>query len=419
MQGAAKLLELHPGDDVADRLGAHPGPEDPAAARPGARPVPLVEIAEVGLGQGDERLEALDLVTLAPDLVLATLGGVLALLAARVDGGPHLDLEVGDLLLGRPLLALFPEAELLGHALGLGRRDLAEACDGLLRPLLAGREDNLAGGNERDGLLGDPGLQLGEPPLDLLGCAADLVGAARSLGLEVREQGSLGRHELVLLAREDGALLVVEVVAALAGPATPRGLLVESHEGAPARVLVDVGDDIQREVEDPLEVARADVQQDAQARRRSLEVPDVADGAGELDVAHPLAPDLGPGDLDAALVADDALVADPLVLAAVALPVLRGTEDALVEEAILLGLEGPVVDRLGLRDLARGPVADLLRRRQRDTDGVEVVDLEHGSPPRRRGSSAARYGPGASGAGPAERRPRDVKAGASPRTRRG
>ena len=74
-------------------------------------------------------------------------------------------------------------------------------------------------------------------------------------------------------------------------------------------------------------------------------------GRGQVDVAHPLAADLGAGDLDAAALADDALVTDALVLAAVALPVLGRTEDALAEQAVLLRLERAVVDRLGLGDL--------------------------------------------------------------------
>ena len=81
----------------------------------------------------------------------------------------------------------------------------------------------------------------------------------------------------------------------------------------------------------------------------------MGDGGGQVDVAHPLAADLRAGHLDAAALADDALVADPLVLAAVALPVLGRTEDALAEEPVLLGLQRPVVDRLGLRDPARFP----------------------------------------------------------------
>ena len=63
--------------------------------------------------------------------------------------------------------------------------------------------------------------------------------------------------------------------------------------------------------------------------RDTLRVPDVGDRRGELDVAYPLTPHLGPGDLDTAALADDALEADPLVLAAVTLPVPGGAEDLL------------------------------------------------------------------------------------------
>ena len=81
------------------------------------------------------------------------------------------------------------------------------------------------------------------------------------------------------------------------------------------------------EVEDALEVAQADVEQVPDAARQPLEEPDVAHRAGELDVAHALAAHLGLGDLDAALVADDAAVLHALVLAAEALPVRDRPED--------------------------------------------------------------------------------------------
>ncbi len=80
---------------------------------------------------------------------------------------------------------------------------------------------------------------------------------------------------------------------------------------------------------------------------------------------------MGVGDLHAAAVADLALVADLLVLAAVALPVLGGSEDALAEQAVPLGLEGAVVDGLGLFHLAVGPGADLLGRGHADFNGVK------------------------------------------------
>src|SRR5262249_25062279 len=95
-------------------------------------------------------------------------------------------------------------------------------------------------------------------------------------------------------------------------------------------------------------------------------------GHRELDVAEPLAAHLRLRDLDAAAVADDAAVADALVLAAVALPVLDRAEDLLAEQAVLLGLERAVVDRLRLRDLAVRPAADHVGRGEADADLVEA-----------------------------------------------
>src|SRR5439155_24279708 len=124
--------------------------------------------------------------------------------------------------------------------------------------------------------------------------------------------------------------------------------------------------------------------------------PDVRHRGGELDVAHPVTPDLGPRDLDATALADDPLEPDPLVLAAMALPVPCGTEDALAEQPVLLRLQRPVVDGLGLLDLAVRPGADLIRRGQADPDLVEVVHIQHvaASTPSR---SRRRRAPGAKG----------------------
>src|SRR4029077_2499190 len=94
----------------------------------------------------------------------------------------------------------------------------------------------------------------------------------------------------------------------------------------------------------------------------------------QFDVAHALAADAAVGDLDAAAVADHALVLHAAVLAAGALPVLLGAEDALAEQAVLLGAVGAVVDRLGLLDLAERPAADVVRARQADAHGPVVVD---------------------------------------------
>src|SRR4029079_3229778 len=131
-------------------------------------------------------------------------------------------------------------------------------------------------------------------------------------------------------------------------------------------------DDVGLEVEDPLEIAHRYVEELPDAAGQPLEEPHVADGCRQLDVAHALAADAGLGDLDAALVADHAAVLHALVLAAQALPVGDRAENLGAEQAVAFRLEGPVVDRLRLGDLAERPLPDLVRRRQADADGVEV-----------------------------------------------
>src|SRR5699024_1643735 len=122
---------------------------------------------------------------------------------------------------------------------------------------------------------------------------------------------------------------------------------------------------------------RGEVQQVAEPTRDPLKVPDMGDRSRELDVAHPLTPDLRSGHLHAAALTDDALEADPLVLAAVALPVPGGAEDLLAEQAVAFGLEGAVVDGLRLLDLAVGPSTDVVRCCQADFQLVEEVHVEH------------------------------------------
>ena len=81
----------------------------------------------------------------------------------------------------------------------------------------------------------------------------------------------------------------------------------------------------------------------------------------EVDVAHALATHARVRDHHAALVTNDTLVLDTLVLAAVTVPVLHGPESAFAEQAVALGLEGAVVDGFGLGHLTVGPRTDRIR----------------------------------------------------------
>src|SRR5687767_10683987 len=94
---------------------------------------------------------------------------------------------------------------------------------------------------------------------------------------------------------------------------------------------------------------------------------------GELDMAHALATHLRQRDLDAAFLADDALVLHSLVLAAQAFIVLDRTEDARAEEPVPFRLEGTVVDGLGLLDFAVRPRQNLLGRCNADANLVECL----------------------------------------------
>ena len=136
-----------------------------------------------------------------------------------------------------------------------------------------------------------------------------------------------------------------------------------------------LGDDVALEIEHALELLELHVEQQADAARQRLQEPDMRNRRGQFDVAHALAANLGHGHFDAALLADDALVLHALVLAAQALVVLDRTEDARAEQTVTLGLERPVVDRLGLLDLAEGPRADRLGRGDADLDLVEGFRL--------------------------------------------
>ena len=136
-----------------------------------------------------------------------------------------------------------------------------------------------------------------------------------------------------------------------------------------------VDDDVGLEIEDALEILERHVEQQTDPARQGLKEPDVGDGRGKLDVAHAVAPDPRKRHLDAALLADHALVLHALVLAAQALVVLDRPENARAEQPVALGLERTVVDGLRLLDLAVGPGQNLLRACDRDLDLIEALRL--------------------------------------------
>ena len=203
-------------------------------------------------------------------------------------------------------------------------------------------------------------------------------------GTELRVLGTAGLELGQLLLEVGEAALGFEVAGTLDLADLALQLGLEARQVGVPLLLVDLRDEVGGEVDDLLELLGLQLLTSLRAHEQvgepgasAAQVPDVHDRGGELDVAHALAPDLRARDLDATPLADDAPETDPLVLAAVALPVLRRTEDLLAEESVLLGTERAVVDRLRLADLAVRPVTNVVGGSQPDTELIEVVDVEH------------------------------------------
>ena len=105
------------------------------------------------------------------------------------------------------------------------------------------------------------------------------------LGVAVFELLELGLVLLVALAELELALLLDVADLGL-------DVALELREVLVPTLVVDPRDDVRGEVDDLLEALRRDVEQVAEPARDALEVPDVRDRRGQLDVAHALAPHL-------------------------------------------------------------------------------------------------------------------------------
>ncbi len=242
--------------------------------------------------------------------------------------------------------------------------------------------------NEGAKLRRDHGDHVEDHPLGLVAGLAEGLDDLEALGiLEALLQGGFGLHAL---AQFDGELVDVNALeefldglgahhafeaggAVLLVDFAELGFVLDDLAFADGRVA-GIDHDVALEVEDGLEVAKGDIEQVADARRKALEEPDVRAGRGELDVAEALATDFGDGDFDAALVADHAAVLHALVLAAEALPVGDGAEYASAEETVALRFKSAVVDGFRFGDFAMRPAANLLGRSQRDANRIEVGD---------------------------------------------
>src|SRR3989344_457396 len=134
-------------------------------------------------------------------------------------------------------------------------------------------------------------------------------------------------------------------------------------------------DDVRCKVHDLLQSFNREIEEEPEARGGTPEEPDVRHGDGEVNVRHALATDNRAGDLHTALLADNACVADTLVLAAEALVVLRGAKNTLAEESIGFRALCPVVHSFWLCHFPMGPAQDVLGGGHREHHGIEAIGL--------------------------------------------
>ena len=98
-------------------------------------------------------------------------------------------------------------------------------------------------------------------------------------------------------------------------------------------------------------------------------------GYDQFDVAHPLPANFFLRYFNPTTVAHNPLVADPLVLTAIAFIILDRPEDALAEKTIALGFVRAVVDGFRLEHFAIGTLQNFIRRGQADGDAVKILIL--------------------------------------------
>ena len=136
-----------------------------------------------------------------------------------------------------------------------------------------------------------------------------------------------------------------------------------------------IDNDIALEIENTFDITQGHVHQQADTGRQRFQEPDVGNRRGQFNVRHALTTNLGQGDFNATLLADDTTVLQALVLTAQALVILDWAKDFGAEQAVTLRLERTVVDGFRLFYFTERPRTDHLRRGQSDTDGVELFDL--------------------------------------------
>src|ERR1700686_1129895 len=132
------------------------------------------------------------------------------------------------------------------------------------------------------------------------------------------------------------------------------------------RRLARIDDDVILVIDDALELARAHVEHEAEARWHTFVEPYVRNRHGQFNMTHAFAANAGERYFHAATIANDALMFDALVFSAGAFPIPCRTKNSLAEKAALFRLKGAVINCLRVFDFALAPGSHRVARRDAD-----------------------------------------------------
>ena len=135
---------------------------------------------------------------------------------------------------------------------------------------------------------------------------------------------------------------------------------------------MDFNDNVPGKINNLRDIRKREVKEKPDPRRDSADKPNMRHGGGKFYVPHALVPDDGARYLNAAFFADDIFIADAAVFSAVTLKVLCRTENALVKKSAPLRAARAIVDGFRLGNLAKRPLADIVRRGKSQRNGVKI-----------------------------------------------
>ena len=126
-------------------------------------------------------------------------------------------------------------------------------------------------------------------------------------------------------------------------------------------------------VDNLFKLFRSHIQKQTDFRRNALEIPNMGNGCGKLNVPHSFTAHFGTRDFHSALFTYVTFIFYSLILTAMTLPILHRPEDLFAEKTVFFGFLGTVVDRFGFGYFPVRPLSNFFGRCNADLNRIEIV----------------------------------------------